>query len=372
MFESGGCMEASKTIDFLVFYSWQSDLPDLTNRHLIRESLRNAASKLEEIFIENNLRIILDEATRGKSGSPNIPLTILEKINICDAFICDITTINQQAPVGMRKVPNPNATFELGYAVSQLGWDRIIMLFNKAFGLFPDDAPFDIDRHRASPYIFAPYTPEDKPTKKEIDDKKQPLVDLLITAISEIVKNNPIKPFELKNKSTDEKKRNRDIANLRWLFSGIHLGTLDIHIQEAPHKIYDSIYYFWIHFDSIIKSSDFFLYDERLFELITEMHSAWDESLSYGTRYHASPHGNVLYYVHPVNRVLTYDEERDWQTILNAVNKLKGKLREIIYYIRRNYVEIDIDELSTIAWKNYIESHNSFDVEEKQDSQPET
>jgi hypothetical protein len=68
------------------------------------------------------LKIILDEATRGESGSPNIPMTILEKIKVSDAFICDITTINSNAPEELRRTPNPNVLFELGFAVAHLGW----------------------------------------------------------------------------------------------------------------------------------------------------------------------------------------------------------------------------------------------------------
>jgi len=185
--------------DFVIFYSWQNDLPDETNRRLIREVLRNSSSNLEATYSDDNLRIIIDEATRGEPGSPNIPLTILEKIKNADAFVCDITTINQDAPKDQRKVANPNVLFELGYAVSQLGWSRIIMLFNKAFGNFPDDAPFDIDRHRASPYKFEPLNNNTKTTKKELAAKKQPLVSLLDTAISEIIsvcpKNTQLESF---------------------------------------------------------------------------------------------------------------------------------------------------------------------------------
>ncbi|WP_072426965.1 TIR domain-containing protein [Chitinimonas taiwanensis] len=142
-------MTTSET-DFSIFYSWQSDLPDETNRRAIRSALRTASSSVEAEY--PGLRIALDEATRGEAGSPNIPLTILEKIKTCDAFVCDITTINASASSEYRKTPNPNVLFELGYAVAHIGWGRIVMLFNEALGTFPLDAPFDIDRHRVSTY----------------------------------------------------------------------------------------------------------------------------------------------------------------------------------------------------------------------------
>lgn len=128
-----------------VFYSWQSDLPDESNRNFIRRALLNGADKISEC------RITIDEATRDTPGSPNIPKKILEKIRACDIFVSDITTINHSAERD-RKTPNPNVVFELGYAVGEVGWDRIVMVFNREYGKFPDDAPFDFDRHRVYPY----------------------------------------------------------------------------------------------------------------------------------------------------------------------------------------------------------------------------
>jgi hypothetical protein len=102
---------------FSVFYSWQSDLPDPSNRSLIRQALRAAASTVEQK--EKNLIIEIDEATRSVSGSPNIPATILSKIAVADAFVCDVTTINSEQ--SGKKTPNPNVVFELGYAIANVG-----------------------------------------------------------------------------------------------------------------------------------------------------------------------------------------------------------------------------------------------------------
>jgi hypothetical protein len=106
---------------------------------------------------------VVDEATRDRPGSPNVSLTIQEKIRVADLFVCDITTINPGAPDNQRRVPNPNVMFELGYAVAQLGWERIVLVFNRAHGAFPDDVPFDIKGHRVSDYEFSlPLEPKRK------------------------------------------------------------------------------------------------------------------------------------------------------------------------------------------------------------------
>jgi hypothetical protein len=185
----------AETKDFVVFYSWQASLPDATNRRLIREALRTASSRLEGEFSDAALRIIVDEATRGRPGSPNIPATILEKVKSADVFVCDLTTINKEAPEGQERVPNPNVIFELGYAVAHLGWDRIVMLFNTAYGSFPVDMPFDIDRQRASPYKYGLPGNGRELTTKQLSGLKEPLINLLFDALKEIIEHNPARPM---------------------------------------------------------------------------------------------------------------------------------------------------------------------------------
>jgi hypothetical protein len=101
---------------------------------------RRASSRLEVEHPE--LHVVLDEATRDMSGSPDIPSTILAKIREADAFVADITTIPD--PAAAKPCPNPNVLIELGYAVSQAGWPRIVLLFNEAHGNFAADVPWDI------------------------------------------------------------------------------------------------------------------------------------------------------------------------------------------------------------------------------------
>jgi len=90
----------------------------------VRRSATNSVeNQIDDVIFK------LDEATRNVPGSPNIPMTIFDKIIKSDIFICDLTTINTNATDIQRKTPNPNVLIELGFAISQLGWHRIIMLF---------------------------------------------------------------------------------------------------------------------------------------------------------------------------------------------------------------------------------------------------
>jgi hypothetical protein len=62
----------------IIFYSWQSDLPNPTNRGFIQTALEDAIRALQ---IDDTVALepVLDRDTQGQSGSPNIAETILGK-----------------------------------------------------------------------------------------------------------------------------------------------------------------------------------------------------------------------------------------------------------------------------------------------------
>ena len=65
------------------------------------------------------------------------------------------TDDSTEAPEGtkLRATPNPNVLFELGYAVKSMGDNRVVLLFNLAYGELPE-LPFDINRKRLLAYSF--------------------------------------------------------------------------------------------------------------------------------------------------------------------------------------------------------------------------
>lgn len=135
-------------MNYTVFFSWQSDLPNKENRNAIKDSINKAIKSLNSQF--TGASFSYDESTLNKSGSPDICGSIIEKIEKCDIFICDISIINKRSI--FRKCPNPNVIFELGYASSHLGWDRIICLFNTNYGKI-EQLPFDINHKRIIAYF---------------------------------------------------------------------------------------------------------------------------------------------------------------------------------------------------------------------------
>src|SRR3954451_8481956 len=110
-----------------VFYSWQSDRPNATNRSLIQAALESATKRIRA---DQSLDVepVVDRDTAGAPGSPDIARTIFDKIQRAAVFVADVTHINDldAGVVGLisrfargaaiRTTPNPNVLVELGYA----------------------------------------------------------------------------------------------------------------------------------------------------------------------------------------------------------------------------------------------------------------
>lgn len=162
---------------YTVFYSWQSDLPNNTNRGFLQTVIVkaiNGVHKDESIDLE----ISFDRDTQGIPGAPNISQTILEKIKTCDAFISDVSIVTGDKDEGSRLSPNPNVLLELGYAISAIGWDKIILICNSEYG-DDEDLPFDIRQHRRISYQLK--TDDQKPNVRNdlVKQLKSRLVEIL-------------------------------------------------------------------------------------------------------------------------------------------------------------------------------------------------
>ncbi len=134
-----------------IFYSWQSDLPNATNRGLIQAALEEAAKKIRA---DDSIAVdpVVDRDTSGLPGAPDIAHAIFAKIDRALAFVADVSLVDTN--VGGRRTPNPNVLIELGYAVKTLGWERIVLVMNTAYGEVAD-LPFDLRQKRVLPYSLA-------------------------------------------------------------------------------------------------------------------------------------------------------------------------------------------------------------------------
>jgi hypothetical protein len=166
-----------------IFYSWQSDLPNNSNRGFINTALEQA---IKEIHVEDDFSLIpfLDRDTVGVSGSPDISASIFEKIQNSDIFVSDISIINSHAGDFVRPTPNPNVLIELGFAIGILGWSRIILVMNDSFGSV-SLLPFDLRSRRVLVYSITPSETEKVPERKKVSS-------ILKSGIKEILLNSPI------------------------------------------------------------------------------------------------------------------------------------------------------------------------------------
>ncbi|WP_213781776.1 hypothetical protein [Caballeronia sp. dw_276] len=332
-------MGNKKKKEFRVFFSWQSDSPSTTNANAIRKALANAVRSLKNVYV--GLNIVIDEATRDTSGSPNISIKIRRKIDEADMLVCDITTIN---PGAERPCPNPNVTFELGYATAQLGEDRIVMLFNRAHGVFPADLPFDFVQNRASPYTMAePVTDE---ARKELDD-------LAKAAIKAVIARNPKTPIQLRKLSAEEIEHSHDVDNLKWLMSMISIHVVDELIENLPKRISSKALWFWEQFNAVVSSNRFSLYDTELDECVRRFRQSWETTLAYDQHYHDSPDGQLNIFTNPGDMPLSKERQKAWDTIATARDDMKVAFREMLERLRQDYREVNVNKLSDKAWKQY-------------------
>lgn len=192
-----------------IFYSWQSDLLNKTNRSFIEEALEKAVKKLKadkEIEVEP----VIDRDTQGVQGSPDINEIIFQKISEADVFVCDVSFINSKSNE-TRLCPNPNVLLELGYALKCRGWERILLVFNLAYGRI-EDLPFDINRRRATTYKAEVQTNSLTDSKKELAGKLARGLKGIITK-----SKDSKEPFELSIKY-EAVKINKDSHQYKMLF----------------------------------------------------------------------------------------------------------------------------------------------------------
>lgn len=136
----------------IVFYSWQSDLIGKGNRNIIQDAILGALRAIKKDK-EEHLDPVMDRDTSGINGTPSISESIFNKITLADVFIADVSIINSSSDE--RKTANPNVLIELGFAVSQLGWDRVILIQNTHYGS-PEHLPFDLRGRRVITYTMNP------------------------------------------------------------------------------------------------------------------------------------------------------------------------------------------------------------------------
>ncbi len=328
-----------------VFFSWQSTLDKKSNTNFIRSALEKAKTRIESC--KQEIEILLDEATRNVPGSPDIATTIQSKIALSQIVISDITII--QGLDRKKSYPNPNVMFELGYAVSELGWNRIIALSNDLYNFTPEDLPFDINKQRVSPF--------------NSENGKDKLTELLCTAITTIIEHNPKTPQELRGVTPEKIKHEKDLENITLLMSYIHTDTIENFLDQLPNILTYEAGICWISLCSYMNANSFHIYDEKISNLLQSLYNDWSEMLDIGLPYYENIDGSI-HQIFKKNR--RYDRldgtkaDNAWNEIGRHAMSMKITFRRLLENIHSNYIEININETNAKAWKDIINNRPEF------------
>ena len=352
-------MNKPKNKPFKIFYSWQSDLPDQVNAQLIRCVLGEVASAITEDD-EITVKAVCDEATRDTPGSPKIVDTIFEKILQSDAFVCDLSKVHETtAPDGeVRKFCNPNVAIELGFAIRELGWNRIILVFNEGYGKLPHDLPFDTHGNRATKYKCVAQFNGKKLTAKaaaDVTNAKGHLKKQLISALKLIVTSNPKRPRELEAKSPEATQRERDIEQLQRVFGFIHLKMLDHFIDRLGYcRITEHGLSFCEGLERIVCSNTFHIYDAKLLKLVQEFFLKWQDCFRYLSEMDANPSHTEYFFHMPMDIAKSQEQADHCKVTGQSAAPLRKALDALLKYVRESYLEIDPNTCGYEAMKHYL------------------
>lgn len=328
-----------------VFFSWQSDLATDGNRRLLRASLGKAINAINAANPDVTLRY--DEATERLAGSPDIVKALLDKIRSATIYVADISMITP-ANAG-RPCPNPNVTFELGYAVSELGWDRILLLFNLEYGSLKE-VPFDFAQNRIKPYKAG--LPVSNGVSKDLEK-------YFIEALQRIVSADPKRPSQIRGLSPGEIRRQRDIENLNWMLSTIHVPTLETLMEELPHRIRDNSLWYWESFKGVVENGLFHLNDPVLASAALQLRRAWGCALAHDSEYHDTPGGDHVF-SNPGDAPLSRAQQLKWDAIEQARNEMRKSWDTIKTEVRDSFVEIDLKDTNKAAFNAYRAFHTEI------------
>lgn len=339
------------------FYSWQSDLPNKTNRSFILEALRRAVRDINnsddppsQVLTEaqrpqadSTSSVQVDQATSGVAGAVHIAHTILDKIREADIFIADISTINKGTKK-FRKGPNPNVLFELGYAWAELGYKRVVLVFNETT-TSETDIPFDIRGHK-----FVVYRLDEDTSSKDKADVRQHLQSCLKREIATILEEQPPRPSQLRGLSEDQVRMAHDRETLVQVFSHINLSILDDHLANAPAYHNLAIVYLWDEFDLFYTRSAFHVHDARLKNLLAQFVRAWRSSMpGNGTDFYRDmPDPCRQRYMNDFEAAQIHAQD-EWKAgysrLLRGNRDLRRSLDGLLSYVRQHYPDIDIERL---------------------------
>lgn len=235
--------EMMEPVKLTIFYAWQSKLDPKVTRQVIGNALEVARKAAGSA---SNIEMTIDRATRGEPGSPGIADTILEKIRASDLVVADVTPGLCQAPGGDdHSASNPNVCVEVGYAASVLGWSRIILCSNTAFGSTEQAVPFDL-RHRKVNEFFLPPTgadgtPSPLSSRKAKKEARHTLAEVVCETAKLVASGKAPKPVDVFDDPHAPLRREQDLQQLQHLFRWIHPPTVRFFADKLYFARFDRV-----------------------------------------------------------------------------------------------------------------------------------
>ena len=162
-----------------IFYSWQSDLPNNKTRGFIQSCIEAAVKSLRDAVVVDAQR-----DTYGVPGTPDIVQTIFSRIDECDLFIADVSTVGVYTPENhpdrIKLIPNPNVMLEIGYAAKSLDWSNVICLKNTDFDS-QGELPFDLAHRRLPGFSLE---------GNEAADERKRIRDIIASTVMDILEKD--------------------------------------------------------------------------------------------------------------------------------------------------------------------------------------
>ncbi len=195
-----------------IFYSWQSDRPNETNKDFIKIALDEAKNKINQdlqLLGDSERSVFIDHDSLNVPGMPALTETIKAKIRDSAAVVLDLTFIGRvtDATEGQnvaklgRHVSNPNVLLEYSYAEAHLTDSALVSVLNTSFGEPKNNMPFDM-AHKRWPILY------DAPDGEKYEDARQAatnhLVNELVSNLKPIIQAYLDRPRNLQNKTHEQ------------------------------------------------------------------------------------------------------------------------------------------------------------------------
>ena len=137
--------------EFTVFFSFQTDSPEKTNFHFLRDLIKDVCKSIKHFDVK------FDYGFYNSSGNRPLAEHMLSQAVNADVFIADITYTSEfnshtyispwwskeYKKIGekgrVKKYPNANVMLETGYSWATKKYQRTILLFNTAYGNLDED-----------------------------------------------------------------------------------------------------------------------------------------------------------------------------------------------------------------------------------------